>query len=81
MSAIAIYRQLTRLPSYFKGFKSSGLGYRPNGEKSAFHKSVVGHFELPLWPDSGPSALWLHTEKLGAAFVRRNARSTVARGK
>jgi len=32
--------------------------------------SVVGHFELRLWPDSGPSALWLHSEKLGEAFVR-----------
>ncbi len=36
----------------------------------------MGHVESPLWSDSDPSALWLHSEKLGAAFVRRNARPT-----
>ena len=33
------------------------------------------------WVDSGPYALWLHSANLGAALLRRNARSTVARGK
>jgi acetyltransferase-like isoleucine patch superfamily enzyme len=42
---------------------------------------AVGHSEWPLWPDSGPPALSLNSEKLGAAFVRRKARSTANRGK
>jgi hypothetical protein len=45
------------------------------------YPTVVGHFKLPLWPDSGPSTLWSHSEKFGAAFVRQNAHSTARPGK
>jgi hypothetical protein len=36
---------------------------------------------LPPWPDFDLSALGLYSAKLGAALVRRSARSTATRGK
>jgi acetyltransferase-like isoleucine patch superfamily enzyme len=55
------------------------LSWRSDVKKQPL--AAVGDFGLPLWPDSSPSALGLHSANLGAAFVRRNACSTATRGK